>query len=230
MNSKIILISSLSALAVIALFFVSTMNDISNNNVSTQSKPDNYEDVCGYPVTDEMRLDAISKLSYGFDPPYLKLHPGNFTHVERSQYLTDIPLLQYWFELKNGKQVYFEMGACDIDGANITLATIGPNYKDWKIPEDADFDTAKYEILAAPGSPLIYQDTLKPVLDIDNCKRVADGYTKEERWQLFTRETTTFDPPWENQVFPLMDYCTGIGNYELKTLDGNINWSFTLLE
>lgn len=43
----------------------------------------------------------------------------------------------------------------------------------------------------------------------------------------FTRETTAFDAAWANQVFPLMDYCTSIGNYELKTIDGNINWSFT---
>jgi len=44
--------------------------------------------------------------------------------------------------------------------------------------------------------------------------------------QLFKRETI-FDAAWANQVFLLMDYCASIGNYELKTIDGNINWSFT---
>lgn len=189
----------------------------------------NYEDICGYPVTDQMRLDTISKMSFRFnDPPYLELHPGKFTHVERSQYLTDIPLLQYWFELDNGKQIYFEIEACDLDGSSMTLTEIGPNYG--KEPQATDFDATKYRILAAPGSPLIYKDTLLPVLDVDNCERVADNYSKEERPQLYTRETTTFDTPWKNQVFSLMDYCTSIGKYELKTLDGNINWSFTLFE
>lgn len=198
-------------------------------NVDDELESQNYEDICGYPVTDQMRLDTISKMSFRFnDPPYLELHPGKFTHVERSQYLTDIPILQYWFDLDNGKQIYFEIEACDLDGSSMTLTEIGPNYG--KEPQVTDFDATKYRVLAAPGSPLIYKDTLLPVLDVDNCERVADNYSKEERPQLYTRETTTFDPPWENQVFPLMDYCTSIGNYELKTLDGNINWSFTLFE
>ncbi len=189
----------------------------------------NYEDICGYPVTDQMRLDTISKISFRFnDPPYLELHSGKFTHVERSQYLTDIPLLQYWFDLDNGRQIYFEIEACDLDGSSMTLTEIGPNYG--KEPQATDFDATKYKVLAAPGSPLIYKDTLLPVLDVDNCKRVADNYSKEEQPQLYTRETTTFDTPWKNQVFSLMDYCTSIGNYELKTLDGNINWSFTPFE
>ena len=220
-NSKFLVPGSLSVLTLIAIFFVS----ISSDNVTTQSVSDDYEKLCGYAVTDEMRLDMISKASFSSDSfPYLKGHSGNFSHVEKSVYLTDIPLIQYWFDLKNGNQVYFEMDVCNVDKSNITLGEVGPNYKK---PEYTGFDTSKYIILPAPGSPLIYKDTLKPVLDLENCKRVADNYTKEERPKLFTRETTTFDAAWENQVFPLMDYCTGIGTYELKTRDGNINWSFT---
>ncbi len=201
---------------------------VDSSDISFVSQSSNYEDVCGYPITDKMRLDVISDTTFSHDSiPYLELHPGKFTHVKKSQYLTVVPILQYWFELDNGKQVYFEMEVCDLDASNITLGEIGPNYKE---PEDIVIDGVAYQELAAPGHPLIHKDTLEPLLDVDNCRRVADGYTEEERWQLYTRETTTFDAPWKNQVFPLMDYCTNMGKYELITLDGNINWNYTLLE
>lgn len=227
MNSKFLLPGSLSVLALMAIFFVTaSTNDITTkptNDITTQSVSDDYEKLCGYAVTDEMRLDMISKASWSSDSfPYLKGHPGNFSHVEKSLYLTDIPLVQYWFDLKNGKQAYFEMDVCNLDKSNITLGEIGPNYKK---PESTGFDTSKYVILPAPGHPLIYKDTLKPVLDVENCKRVADNYTKEEKTRLVIRDDS-YDPAWKNQVFPLMDYCTGVGDYEMKTVNGNIVWSF----
>ena len=226
MNSKFLVPGSLSVLALIAIFFVSVTINHDSNDLSTQSMPSNYEDICGTPVTDEMRLDIISKKSYSHDSiPYLKLHKGTFTHLEKSQYLTDIPIVQYWFDLENGKQVYFEMNVCDLEGSNITLGEIGPNYKK---PQDIVMDGIKYKVLLAPGSPLIYKDTLKPVLDVSNCKRIADDYTIEERTRLIIRDDS-YDPVWKNQLFPLMDYCTGIGNYEMKTVDGHVTWSFTLI-
>ena len=93
-----------------------------------------------------------------------------------------------------------------------------------------DFDTAKYEVLDSSDFLLIYKDTFKPVLDIDNCQRGADSYTKRGIWELpTTRETSHSDhPAWKNQVLPLMDYCASVGDYVLKTADGNINWSFTV--
>ncbi len=234
MTLKIFLVGILSVVAVVALFVSLSVDDGTNNDISTQSEPYNYEDICGYPVTHEMRLDILSKSKMGMrhdDPPFLDFHDGVFSHVEKSQYLTDEPILHYWYDLENGKQVYFGIGACDLDDSDVLLTTLGPNYKDWKIPEDADFDITKYEVLAAPGSPLIYQNTLMPVLDVENCKRVADDYTNEGRWELVTRQTmNNSEAPWGNQLYPLMDYCTSIGKYELKTLDGNINWSYTLLE
>ncbi|MCE9651910.1 MAG: hypothetical protein K8Q89_02465 [Nitrosarchaeum sp.] len=186
----------------------------------------NYEDLCGYPVTHEMRKDIVESLKQRHDDTVslVELNQGVFTHVDRSLYLTDMPRLQYWYEIKDGKQVYFEIDACAFDNSQTTYVQLGPNYEQ---SQDIIIDGVHHNILPAPGSPLIYKDSLLPVLDIDNCQRVADNYTKEERSKLFTRETTTFDAAWENQVFPLMDYCTGIGTYELKTHDGNINWSFT---
>ena len=223
MNFKLLLFGSLSVLAVIVLFFAS----VSTSDVGSQSKSDNYKELCGYQVTDEMRLEIIYKYpTAGSEPlPYLQSHPGNFTHVEKSQYLEYYPSLKYWFELEDNRTGYFELGACDLDDSNITFGM--PNKIQPK-PTISDFDTTKYEALEAPGRPLIYKETLRPVLDIDNCQRIADGYTKEERWELFTRETTTFHPAWENQVFPLMDYCASLGNFVLKTADGNINWNFII--
>ena len=95
-------------------------------------------------------------------------------------------------------------------------------------PPIPNFDVTKYEELAAPGRPLIYKDTLKPVLDIDNCKRIADNFTKDGTWESPTRYNNATGKPWENQFLPLMDYCVSFGNYVLKTADGNINWSFTV--
>ena len=230
MTYKILLVGSLSVAAVMALFVSLTMNNVGNDDVSMQSASNNYEDVCGYPVTHEMRLDILSKSKVGMlhdDLPYLDFHNGIFTHVEKSQYLTENPILHYWFDLENGKQVYFEIGACDLDDSNVSLTTIGPNYGK---SESINYDATKYQVLAAPGSPLIYKDTLMPVLDVENCKRVAEGYTKAGEWNLYTRESTNFEAPWKNQVFPLMDYCISIGKYELNTLDGNIKWRSALLE
>lgn len=237
MVKRIILIGIIASIIIgitsVASYFAYEQIILNDNPASKASKDSqesqNYEDVCGYPVTDKMRLGIISKASFGLDSePYLKAHPGNFTHVERSQYLTDEPLLQYWFELKNNKQIYFEIGVCDLDGSNMTLTEIGPNYE--KPQEIIGSDGTTYQVLAAPGDPLIYKDTLKPVLNYDNCKRVADGYTKRKGTTLFTRETTNFDNPWKNQVFPLMDYCTSIGNYEMTVIDDKPQWTFKILE
>lgn len=207
-------------------FGFSTYYDSVSVNYFADLDSDDYEELCGYPVTHEMRQDVVESLKQRHDDKVslVELNQGIFTHVERSLYLTDMPRLQYWYEIKDGKQVYFEIDACAFDNTHTTYGQLGSNYEP---SQDIIIDGVHHNILPAPGSPLIYKDSLLPVLDIDNCQRVADNYTKEERPKLFTRETTTFDAAWANQVFPLMDYCTGIGDYELKTLDGNINWSFT---
>lgn len=190
------------------------------------SDTDDYEELCGYPVTHEMRRDIVESIKQRYDDkvPLVELHQGNFSHVERSLYLTDMPRLQYWYDLKDGKQMYFEIEACAFDSSHTSYGSPDPNHTK---SQDVFIDGVYYKILPAPGSPLIYKDTLLPVLDADNCKRVADNYTEQEREQMLTRETVLLNPLWENQVFPLMDYCTDIGSYDMTTIDGKINWSFT---
>ncbi len=204
-------------------------DDDLTSNVSIQSKSYDYEDVCGFPVTDEMRLDVIYEESTHFTNDglsYLKVRGGVFSHVELAQYYDhQYPSLEYWFTLKNGQQVNFRIGACGlIDGSYITLGTSFDEY--YKIKSATG--EAKYEQISAPGFPMVNTVTMQPVLDIENCQRISEYYTKMQSDTMFTRENVTFDPLWKNQVFPLMDYCIDVGNYELKILDGMRNWSFTV--
>ena len=229
MNSKLLLIGSISIVVIITLVFTSVPTDtISKNDAVMKLKPYDYEDVCGFPVTDEMRLNIISEESTRFTNDgmsYLKVRGANFSHVELSQYNHDIvPALQYWYELRNGEQVYFEIGVCDIDNPKITLGTMGSTYLK-AIPDNCDDE---FEKLSVPGFPLVNCYTMEPVLDVDNCKGLAEYYTKMQSPTMFTRENVTFDPLWKDQVFPLMDYCNDIGNFKMDIIGEKLKWSFTV--
>ena len=191
------------------------------------SDTDNYEDLCGYPVTHEMRRNYVESMKQGNDRvPLVESNQGVFSHVERSLYLTDMPRLQYWYDIKDGRQMYFVVEACVFDDFNVaSIVYLSSNHEK---PQDIVIDGVYHKVLSAPGYPLIYKDSLLPVLDVDNCKRVADNYTKKERQELYTREHAGPEASWDHQVFPLMDYCTGVGNYEMSVIDGKINWSFTV--
>ena len=194
----------------------------------TDFDSEDYEELCGYPVTHDMRRDFIESWKSRHDDrdPFVTIRQGTFTHVERSNYLADIPILHYWYDLKNGKATYFAMEACSLDDY-VFRGEPGPN---WEKPQDFVIDDITYVELNAPGGPLIYKDTLLPVLDEDNCKKIAKQHTEQERGKMYTRENPPHNqsPPWKNQLLPLMNYCQSIGTFELKTDDGNINWSFVL--
>ena len=215
-------------LGVIIASFSINDDAAAENTATVQLKPYDYEDICGFPVTDEMRLNLIREKSTDFTADgmsYLKVRGANLTHVELSQYNHDLyPALQYWFELKNGKQVYFEIGACDIDDPDVTMGTPGSTYLK-PIPENC---TDKFEKISIPGFPLVNCHTMEPVLDADNCKSIADYYTRMQSNTMFTRENVAFDPLWKNQVFPLMDYCNDLGIFEIYIIDEKIKWSFIL--
>ena len=204
-------------------------DDESVSKMSVQDLlPYDYEDICGFPVTDEMRLNAIYDGSTNFTNDgmsYLTLRGGSFTHVELSQYYeTEYPSLHYWFTLRNGQQVYFKIGACEVEGSNITLGKPGPDYMKIK---PGMYDN-EYHHIQGPGFPLINTVTMQPVLDIENCQGIAEYYTTLQSHTMFTRENVTFDPLWKDQVFPLMDYCNDIGNYEIEILYEKIKWSFKI--
>lgn len=227
-----IIITSVIIGIVITYYFVYEQETINGDKSVLEKskekiKPYAFEDVCGFPVTDEMRLNAIYEGSTGFTNDgmsYLKLRGGNFTHVELSQYYEhEYPSLEYWFTLRNGQQVNFKIGACEVEGSNITLGKPGPDYMKIK---PGVYDN-EYEHIPVPGFPLINTVTMRPVLDIENCQGIAEYYTTLQSHTMFTRENVTFDPLWKNQVFPLMDYCNDIGSYEMNVIDEKIEWSFT---
>ena len=81
--------------------------------------------------------------------------------------------------------------------------------------------------ISAPGFPMVNTITMQPVLDEANCYRIAEYYTKLQSPTMFTRENIDFDPLWKDQVFPIMDNCEEIGNFDMKIFDEKIEWVFS---
>ena len=196
--------------------------------VSFQSITYDYEDICKFPVTDKMRLALIEEASHDFTNDglsYIKVRGGHFTHIELSQYSEHAyPSLEYWFTLRNGNQINFKIGACDVDDPRVSLGSAFEQY--YKIKPDTGEE--KYEHISAPGFPLVNTVTMQPVLDDANCYRMADYYTKLQSPIMFTRENVTFDPLWKEQVFPLMDYCNDAGDFKMDVTGEKLRWDFVV--
>lgn len=228
MNSKLVLTGSVSVLVVLGVFFASfSMENNTSDDLVVELEPYAYEDICGFPVTDQMRLDTLYEQSTRFTNDglsYLKLHKANFTHVKLAQYYDHkYPTLEYWFTLNNGQQVFFSISACDLENPNTSLGKAFGEYYKIK-PETGE---ENYEQIPVPGFPMVNTVTMKPVLDADNCKRMTDYYTRMQSHTMFTRDNVDFDPLWKDQVFPLMDYCNEIGDFQMDVIDGKkIEWSF----
>ena len=103
------------------------------------------------------------------------------------------------------------------------LGKPGPTY----LKPSGEYPENTFDTVNVPGHPLVDKFTMEPVLDADNCNRTAQYYTALQSSTMFTRENTHFDALWENQVFPLMDYCQDLGNFDMNVIDGKIEWSFT---
>ncbi len=91
-----------------------------------QPESNDYESLCGFPVTDEMRMQAIHDNSHRFTRegiPYFDLYSVTFTHIEHApNYPANDPHLVYWFDFDNrDKQIGFKIGACDVDGSNMSM-------------------------------------------------------------------------------------------------------------
>lgn len=194
--------------------------------VSSQLITYDYEDVCGFPVTDKMRLDLVYEASHDFTNDglsYIKLRGGTFTHVELAQHPDHVyPLLEYWFTLKNGQQINFKIGACDIKDPHVSLGSAFEEYYKIK-PETGE---EEYDHLSGPGFPMVSSVTMQPVLDVANCHRMTEYYTKMQSPTMFTRENVTFDPLWKNQIFPIMDYCNNVGEFKMNIINEKIEWNF----
>jgi len=93
---------------------------------------------------------------------------------------------------------------------------------------ETNFDSEKYYEEFGSGSPLIYKNISKPVLDYDNCKRYAFWLTEHQKEKIDKYEDYPRYPPWGNQIFPLVDYCTTEGNLVKAIVDEKIHWEFQL--
>ena len=104
--------------------FVNAISATNSQKQFLKSESYSYEELCGFPVTEQMHLKAIYDNSHRFTREgisYFELYPGDFTHSTFAEnYPPNDPHLNYWFDLENGKQVYFRIGACDVDGSDIT--------------------------------------------------------------------------------------------------------------
>jgi len=92
--------------------------------------------------------------------------------------------------------------------------------------KDTDYDSEKFYEEFGPGSPLIYLETSKPVLDNDNCDRYAYWLTEHQKEKIDLYEDYPRYPPWGNQIFPLVDFCTANGDLLKFVVGDKIQWSF----
>ena len=96
-----------------------------------------------------------------------------------------------------------------------------------EIIQETSFNSNLYYEEFGHGSPLIYLDSFEPVLDYDNCYRYAYWLTEHQKEKIDRYEDYPRYPPWGNQIFPLVDYCTDNGEF-VKLVDEKIQWKFDI--
>jgi hypothetical protein len=93
-----------------------------------------------------------------------------------------------------------------------------------------EFDSNKYTTISDEGSPLVEIGTGNVVLTEDNCHRYAYWLTKYQKEKIDRYEDYPRYPPWGNQIFPLVDYCTTSGDLVKTIVDDKIQWKFQINE
>ena len=92
------------------------------------------------------------------------------------------------------------------------------------------YDYNKYHTVFGPGSPLAEIGTGNPVLTTDNCNRYAYWLTEHQKEKITLQEDFSERyPPWGNQIFPLVGYCTEIGKFDKSLINGMTKWEFSLV-
>lgn len=89
------------------------------------------------------------------------------------------------------------------------------------------YDYNKYHTVFGPHSPLAEIGTGNPVLTRDNCERYAYWLTEHQKEKLTLQEDFSVRyPPWGNQIFPLVEYCTKTGQLDKTVTNEMITWKF----
>lgn len=89
-------------------------------------------------------------------------------------------------------------------------------------------ESNKYTAVFDEGSPLEEIGTGNAVLTEDNCHRYAYWLTKYQKEKLDHPEDYPKSPPWGNQIFPLVNYCTTSGNLVKTINNSKIQWEFQI--
>ncbi|MGY5148400.1 MAG: hypothetical protein ACW9W4_10420 [Candidatus Nitrosopumilus sp. bin_7KS] len=90
------------------------------------------------------------------------------------------------------------------------------------------YDYDKYYPVFGPRSPLAEIGTGNPVLTLDNCQRYAYWLTEHQKEKITLQEDFSVRyPPWGNQIFPLVDYCTKTGQLDKTVINEMLKWEFT---
>lgn len=91
------------------------------------------------------------------------------------------------------------------------------------------YDYGKYHTVFGPHSPLSEIGTGNPVLTRDNCERYAYWLTEHQKEKITLQEDFSVRyPPWGNQIFPLVEFCTSNGELVKTVTDNSIRWEFKI--
>ncbi len=113
-----------------------------------------------------------------------------------------------------GGRIYFEKAVPEVE------PTQEPEKK------DVGFDSELFHEVLGEGSPLVYKNSSKPVLDFDNCERYANWLTVHQKEKIDKYEDYSRYPPWGNQIFPLVEFCTSNGDFLKFEVEDKLQWSF----
>ncbi len=94
--------------------------------------------------------------------------------------------------------------------------------------DDDQLLESKFSEVFGPGSPLMFNDGLEPVLLYDNCKRYVYWLNEHGHKDIHVPEDYPRYPPWGNQIFPLVEFCTSNGKIVNVGDENSIHWEFEI--
>ena len=94
--------------------------------------------------------------------------------------------------------------------------------------DDGQLLESKFNEVFRNGSPLVYTEGMKPVFLYDNCKRYAYWLNEHGHEDIHVPEDYPRYPPWGNQIFPLVEFCTSNGELVKTVTDNSIRWEFKI--
>ncbi|MCA9827754.1 MAG: hypothetical protein KC444_05095 [Nitrosopumilus sp.] len=96
------------------------------------------------------------------------------------------------------------------------------------VVDDDHLLESNFSEVFGPGSPIAYNEGLKPVFLYDNCERYVYWLNEHGKEKITLPEDYPRYPPWGNEIFPLVEFCTSNGEI-VNTANGNsVHWEFRI--